>query len=70
MTIKFGGLSSKGTDMKIMYLTHVNWFWIFQRPQILALFLEKDFDVTVYSKKVLFKPLLSKDHSVTKRKYF
>lgn len=67
MTIKFGGLSSKGTDMKIMYLTHVNWFWIFQRPQILALFLEKDFDVTVYSKKVLFKPLLSKDNKTPRK---
>lgn len=48
--------------MKIMYLTHVNWFWIFQRPQVLALFLEKDFEVTVYSKQVLFKPLLSKNN--------
>ncbi|MCQ5202277.1 hypothetical protein [Mordavella massiliensis] len=48
--------------MKIMYLTHVNWFWIFQRPQILALFLERDFEVTVYSKQVLFKPRLSKNN--------
>lgn len=48
--------------MKIMYLTHVNWFWIFQRPQILALFLEKDFYVAVYSRRVLFKPLLSKNN--------
>ena len=48
--------------MKIMYLTHVNWFWIFQRPQILALLLEKDFDLTVYSKQVLFKPLVSKNN--------
>lgn len=53
--------------MKILYLTHVNWFWIFQRPQILALFLEKDFDVTVYSKRVLFKPLLSKNNRRPKK---
>lgn len=53
--------------MKILYLSHVNWFWIFQRPQILALFLEKDFDVTVYSKSVLFKPLLSKNNRKPKK---
>lgn len=53
--------------MKILYLTHVNWFWIFQRPQILALFLEKDFDVTVYSRRVLLKPLLSKNNKKPKK---
>lgn len=53
--------------MKILYLPHVNWFWIFQRPQILALFLEKDFDVTVYSRRVLLKPLVSKKNKRPKK---
>lgn len=48
-------------DMRIMYLIHVNWDWIFQRPQILEKMLEEDYDVVVYNKKVLFKPSVSKN---------
>lgn len=32
---------------KMLYMMHVDWDWIFQRPQILALELGKHFDVTV-----------------------
>lgn len=39
--------------MKILYLNHVCWEWIFQRPQILALLIEKDFDCTVVNKKFI-----------------
>lgn len=41
--------------MKILYFIHINWYWIFQRPQILALLLQKDFKVTVFNRQVLFK---------------
>ena len=32
---------------KMLYMMHIDWDWIFQRPQILALELGKHFDVTV-----------------------
>ncbi len=32
---------------KILYLMHVDWKWIFQRPHVIAKGLEKDYDVTV-----------------------
>lgn len=40
--------------MKILYLIHIDWYWIFQRPQIIELHLEKDFDCTVVNRKFLF----------------
>lgn len=40
--------------MKILYLNHICWEWIFQRPQILALLLQEDYDVTVVNKKFIF----------------
>lgn len=48
--------------MKILYFIHINWYWIFQRPQILALLLQKDFKVTVYNKQVLFKKKVVSDN--------
>lgn len=39
---------------QILYISGINWNWIFQRPQILALELEKYYDVTVlYPKKII-----------------
>ena len=32
---------------KMLYMMHIDWDWIFQRPQILAMELSKYFDVTV-----------------------
>ena len=32
---------------KILYLMHVDWKWIYQRPHVIAKGLEKDYDVTV-----------------------
>lgn len=46
--------------MRILYLMQVNWDWVFQRPHILALYLEKDYECTVLNRRVLFKPLTSK----------
>ena len=39
--------------MKILYLIHVCWEWIFQRPQILELLLQNDFVCTVVNKTFL-----------------
>ena len=39
--------------MKILYLNHICWEWIFQRPQIIALELEKDFECMVINKKFI-----------------
>ena len=48
--------------MKILYLNHICWEWIFQRPQIIALLLEKNYDVTVVNKKfVLGKKIQNKN---------
>lgn len=35
---------------KVLYLLHINWFWIKQRPQIIAEGLSKKYDVTVMYK--------------------
>ena len=50
--------------MKILYLMCCEWNWIFQRPHIFALELEKYFDCTVINKKILF----SKKTTVKNRK--
>ena len=42
--------------MKILYLIHIDWNWIFQRPQILALALDKNNDCTVVEQKTILKP--------------
>lgn len=39
--------------MKILYLNHVSWDWIFQRPQIFALYLQHDFFCSVVNKYYL-----------------
>lgn len=41
--------------MKILYLLHIDWNWIFQRPQILAKMLENEYDITIVNKNVLFR---------------
>ena len=39
---------------KILYLMGIDWYWIKQRPQIIAEMLNKDYDVTVAYYKELF----------------
>lgn len=46
----------------ILYLNHVCWEWIMQRPQIIALLLEKDYDVTVVNKKFIFGKKTSRNN--------
>lgn len=41
--------------MKILYLIHIDWNWIFQRPQILALNLDKDNECVVVEHKTIFR---------------
>ena len=50
--------------MKILYLIHICWEWIFQRPQILELLLEKDYKVTVVNKKFVLRPSISKNNKM------
>lgn len=54
--------------MKILYLNHVCWEWIFQRPQILALKLEEDFDCTVVNKMFIFGKTVAHDNREPKNK--
>ena len=53
--------------MKILYLIHVSWEWIFQRPQILGLQLQEDFDCSVISTKVLFKENVTRNNILPKK---
>ena len=47
---------------KILYFMGVDWYWIKQRPQILAEYLAQDYDVTVvYIKELFQKQSLRKD---------
>ncbi len=39
--------------MKLLYLAHIDWHWIFQRPQIIELLLEEDFDCTVVNRSFI-----------------
>ncbi len=47
---------------KILYLNHVCWEWIFQRPQIIALMLQDDFEITVLNKKFICGRKLSNEN--------
>ena len=48
---------------KILYLMGIDWYWIKQRPQIIAQMLAKDYDVTVaYYKELFVKQSLRKDN--------
>lgn len=48
---------------KILYLMAVDWYWIKQRPQILAEMLSRDYDVTVvYLREVFQKQMLRNDN--------
>lgn len=49
--------------MKILYLIHIDWDWIFQRPQILALAFDKNNECTV----VEHKTVLKSDSNLTKK---
>lgn len=47
---------------KILYLMEIDWYWIKQRPQIIAEMLAEDYDITVvYHKEVFVKQSLRKD---------
>jgi len=48
--------------LRILYLSHISWNWIFQRPQLLALFLERDFDCTVLNKKYVLGHHISRNN--------
>lgn len=52
--------------MNILYLIHIDWNWIFQRPQIMALMLEKDYHCCVVNKNILFSPKLSNRNTLPK----
>ena len=48
---------------KILYLMGIDWYWIKQRPQIIAEMLNKDYDVTVaYYKELFVKQSLRKNN--------
>ncbi len=48
---------------KILYLMGIDWYWIKQRPQIIAEMLDRDYDVTVaYYKEVGVKQPLRKNN--------
>lgn len=52
---------------KILYLMGIDWYWIKQRPQILAIELEKEYSVTVvYLKEVFQKIELRKNRDEVK----
>ena len=44
---------------KILYLMGIDWYWIKQRPQIIAEMLNKDYDVTVAYYKEVYQFLQS-----------
>lgn len=47
---------------KLLYLMEIDWYWIKQRPQVIAEMLAKDYDITVvYHKEVFVKQSLRKD---------
>ena len=54
--------------MKILYLNHVCWEWIFQRPQIIALKLEQDFDCTVINKMFILGKIVAHDNREPKKR--
>ena len=54
--------------MKILYLINVEWEWIFQRPQILELQLEKNYDICVVSKRTIGRKLATKSNVMPKKK--
>lgn len=53
--------------MKILYLCQVSWEWILQRPQILALQLEKDYSCTVVNKKYILGKKLTPNNTFPKQ---
>lgn len=53
--------------MKILYLIHVCWEWIFQRPQILELLLQEDFSCTVVNKTFLPGKKVTRSNILPKR---
>ena len=54
---------------KILYLMINDWNWIFQRPQILSLMLEKDYSVTTIYPKISSDRMLCPDASKMPKKF-
>lgn len=55
---------------KILYLMGIDWYWIKQRPQIIAEMLSKDYDVTVvYQKEIFQKISLRKDNDELEKSF-
>ena len=54
---------------KMLYIMGIDWNWIYQRPQILAEKLDRDYDVTVVFPRKIFKcpPVSEHKTSVKKR---
>lgn len=58
------------SDKKILYLMGIDWYWIKQRPQIIAEMLDKDYDVTAaYYKEVFLKLSLRQDKDELDKSY-
>ncbi len=57
-------------NKKLLYILHIDWNWIYQRPQILAHYLESYFDVTVLSKiQVLSRKKMSPNTIQPRKKH-
>lgn len=55
-------MSEKSAMKKILYLMEIDWYWIKQRPQIIAEMLSADYDVTVvYHKEIFVKQSLREE---------
>ena len=52
--------------MKILYLNHVCWEWIFQRPQIIELLIEKDFECAVVNKHFILGKTIANNNVMPK----
>lgn len=48
--------------MRVLYLIHISWEWIFQRPQIIEKLMEEDFECTVLNKKYILRPTTTKNN--------
>lgn len=61
-------------NKKMLYLMHINWDWIYQRPQIMSKKLEKYLDVlTVYEQRIQFRNKnvkLNKERPTKYNKYY
>lgn len=53
--MKFNKFPQKSRNTTLLYITHIDWDWIFQRPQIFALKLNDYFNVKILYKYSLFR---------------